>query len=348
MQIHRLSFFILLGVLSCTGRVPRSLGPLREVTVITDYWPVVAKSVEGILAQEIRTPQPEPEFRLRVGGFDRFSSLFRLRLVFLIGTSRDTILRRILRNKLDSLPEGNFWLFKFPNAWVDNQWVLIFVATDTANLVPGLTLFARRIHQTATEMVLDHTSRATYLWGVEKELTAKLNEQFFWTIDVPRGWRLQDRDSAERFVYIFTHYPDRSIFVYWEDSTMELDWESMLNLRDRLTGRFYDGDSADRGMMRIDTIQFLGVSALRVRGVWQNRQAVLGGPFVCYAFNYQGRFFMVDGVVFNPGEKKLSSLFQVEAIIRTFLPTGYRDVKGGIDKPDRSGRVFLPTRGSAG
>ncbi|MGQ9678355.1 MAG: DUF4837 family protein [bacterium] len=328
MQRHQLSFFLLLVMLSCTDRVPRSLGPLREVTVITDYWPVVAKSVEGILSQEIRTPQPEPEFRLRVGGFDRFSSLCRLRLVFLIGTSQDTLLRRILGTKLDSLPENNFGLFKFPNAWVDNQWVLVFVAADTAYLIPGLSLYARRIHQTVTEMVIDQTNRATYLWGLEKDLTAKLRKQFSWSIDVPRGWQLQDKDSVERFVYIFTHYPDRSIFVYWEDSTMVLDWEAMLNLHDRLTGQFYDGDSADRSMVLLDTIQFLGVPALRVRGVWQNRREILGGPFVFYAFNYQGRFFMVDGLVFNPGEKKLSNLFQVEAIIRTFLPMGIEILNG--------------------
>lgn len=313
---------ILLGILSCTSRVPRSLGPLREITVITDYWPVVEKKVEEILAQEIPTPQPEPEFQLRVGNFDRFAALSRLRLVFLIGTRQDTVLRRIMGEKLDSLPDGDFGLFKFPNAWVDNQWVLIFVTSDTAQLISGLNRYAPRIRQTVTEMVLDQMARATYLRGAEKELTKKLGEQFFWTIDVPRGWQLQAKDSAERFVYIFNHYPDRSIFVHWSDSTVVLNPDSVFNLRDRLTGRFYEGDSVDRTLVLVDTIQFLGVPSLRLRGVWQNRKAIIGGPFVSYAFNYQGRFFMVDGVVFNPGEKKLSNLFQVEAIIRTFLPTG--------------------------
>jgi len=315
-------FLALTGILSCTSRVPSSLGPLREITIITDYWPVVGNKVEEILAQEIPTPQPEPEFRLRVGGFDRFVALSRLRLVLLIGTPQDTILRQILGKKLDSLTDGNYGLFKFPNAWVDNQWVLIFVAPDTGNLVLGLTRYARRIHQTVTEMVLDQMRRATYHRGLEEELTAKLGKQFFWTIDVPRGWQLQMKDSANRFVYIFNHYPDRSIFVYWSDSTIELNRDSVLNLRDRLTGKFYEGDSVDHNFVLTDTVQFLGVAALRIRGVWQNRTAVIGGPFVCYAFNYQGRFFMVDGLVFNPGEKKLSSLFQVEAIIRTFLPSG--------------------------
>lgn len=268
--------------------MPSSLGPLREITIITDYWPVVGNKVEEILAQEIPTPQPEPEFRLRVGGFDRFVALSRLRLVLLIGTPQDTILRQILGKKLDSLTDGNYGLFKFPNAWVDNQWVLIFVAPDTGNLVLGLTRYARRIHQTVTEMVLDQMRRATYHRGLEEELTAKLGKHFFWTIDVPRGWQLQMKDSANRFVYIFSHYPDRSIFVYWSDSTIELNRDSVLNLRDRLTGKFYEGDSVDHNFVLTDTVQFLGVAALRIRGVWQNRTAVIGGAICLLCLQLSG------------------------------------------------------------
>lgn len=339
-------FILGAGLFGCTGRMPRSLGPLREVTVITDHWPRVENTVKGILCREIPTPQPEPEFKLRVGGSDRFAALSRLRVVFLIGTVEDTLLRRIMGSKLDSLPEGDGALFKFPNAWVDNQWVLLFVARDTGRLVSGLELYARRIHQTVTEFVLQQMARATYLEGVNKDLTTRLEERYGWRLDVPPRWLLEEKDSAARFVYIHTHYPDRSIFVHWQDRVVALEPERLLALRDRLTGRFYEGDSVERGSVLVDTIEFLGVRTVRMRGVWQNRRLVIGGPFVCYALNYQERFFMLDGMVFNPGEKKLSNLFQVEAVLRSFLPAGV--LRGAAGKPDTSGRVFRPTEGSAG
>ncbi len=305
---------------SCTSNVPKSIGKLREVTIITDYWQQVGPQVESILTRPVSTPQPEPEFLLRIGDFGRFSSYSRLRIVFIIGLSRDSIIKEIMMGRLDTLVSSGYMLFKFPNAWVTNQWVLVFVAEDTAKLVEGLSIYAERIRRTVTELVLEQMSRATYFGGKDEELTDSIKKRFGFSIDVPRGWLFQDKHNADNFIFIYTHFPDRSVFVFWSDTIRTIKPDSILNIRDWLTGRFYDGDSVDRSEVLVDTIDFMGGSALRIRGVWQNRREVLGGPFVSYAFIYQGRFFLLDGVVFNPGKKKLSNLFQVEAIIRTFVP----------------------------
>ncbi|MGQ9708480.1 MAG: DUF4837 family protein [bacterium] len=296
------------------------MGKLREITVITNYWSEVSETVEEILCRPVRTPQPEPEFLLRVAGFDRFKELSRMRLVFLIGTVNDSIIRGILGSRLDSLPGDGFGLFRLPNAWVRDQWVLIFVARERPRLAQGLRLYSRRIQQTATELVLNQMTRATYLHPRNEELSEKLSERFGWTVDVPKRWQFEYKESTENFIYFFSHFPDRSIFVWWSDTVSSLNPDSVLDWRDRLTRRFYDGDSVDRNVVTAETLEFLGVPCLRLRGVWQNQNRVIGGPFVLYCFEYQGRFFILDGVVFNPGEKKLSSLFQVEAIIRTFVP----------------------------
>ncbi len=312
--------FWLLPFFSCASRVPRAFGPLREVTVITDHWQDVGKTVEAIFTRQIPTPQPEPEFLLRVGTTEKFSAYSKLRLLLLIGTAQESLFQKILRGKIDSLPDGEFGLFLLPNAWVDNQWVLLFIAKDPDRLAAGIKLYSQRLHQTITEKVLEQLTRATYQRGIDSKLTNFLKVRFGWQIDVPVKWLLQEKDSSSRFVYIFNHFPDRSVFVHWSDTTEQLTLENILNLRDELTTKFYDGDSVDRQAVIAETIQFLGVPALRVRGVWQNRVRVIGGPFVLYAFNYQERFFLLDGTVFNPGEKKLSNLFQLEAILRTFVP----------------------------
>jgi len=304
----------------CVSNVPKSIGRLREVTIITDYWHQVGQTVESILAQPVPTPQPEPEFLLRVGGFDRFWDYSKLRIVFIIGTAQDSIIRGILEARADSLGETGFNLFRFPNAWVGNQQVLVFVALDSSKLIQGLNTYAQRLRKTVTEFVFDQMTRATYLRNRDEELSNRIAEHYGFRLDVPKNWLLNENDSAGYFIYIYGHYPDRSVFIFWQDSVYPLIGDSILNLRDRLTRRFYDGDTADRGLVLVDTVEFLGVPALRIRGVWQNQKQVIGGPFVLYAFNYQERFFLLDGVVFNPSEKKLSNLFQVEAIIRTFVP----------------------------
>mgnify|MGYP000598558685 CR=1 FL=1 len=304
---------------ACTGRVSRSLGLLREVSVVTGYQDEVEPLLRRILQREIRTPQPEPEFRLRFGGTDRFAALSRMRLVLVVGTAKDSLIRQILGPRADSLPDGEFGLFRFPNAWAANQWVVVFVAKDRMLLSDGLERYTARIHATLTGVVFDQMTQATYLLGVNRELTDSIGQLGF-TIDVPRKWLLRQEHSAERFIYMFGHAPDRSVFVYWQDSVGALSPERVIELRDGLTGRFYNGDSVDRTAVVLDTFEFAGVPALRIRGVWQNRREVIGGPFVSYAFNLQGRFFLLDGLVYAPGEKKLDRLFQVEAILRTFAP----------------------------
>ncbi|HDQ99585.1 MAG TPA: DUF4837 family protein, partial [candidate division WOR-3 bacterium] len=91
-------------------------------------------------------------------------------------------------------------------------------------------------------------------------------------------------------------------------------------LRAGLAARYYDGDFILDSLRESGFIEFLGDSCLRVTGIWQNRAAGIGGPFVSYALHYQGRFFLLDGLVYNPGRKKLDGLLQAEAVMRTFTP----------------------------
>jgi len=305
---------------TCQGGLPRSYGPVREVTVVSPELELITPVLEQFLGRKIATPQPEPEFRLRLGTVDRFEGLAKMRLLLLVGTSGDTLVRTVLGSKIDSLPGGEFGLFKFPNGWARNQWVLVCVAQKKELLVPGLIGYGPRIRQEVYAIVLDQLARAVYLRGIDRRLTDSLTNRFGWAVDVPQGWRLGAEHAGEQFVYIFGHYPDRTVFVHWQDTTRALVAESIVNLRDRLTGRFFEGDSVERSLVMADSIEFLSGPALRLRGVWQNRQEVMGGPFVAYAFNCQGRFFLVDGLVFNPGKKKLDNLFEVEALVRTFRP----------------------------
>ena len=96
--------------------------------------------------------------------------------------------------------------------------------------------------------------------------------------------------------------------------------ESLSVLRDHLTGRLYEGDSIDRRFLQAETVAFLAAPCVRLSGVWRNNRDVIGGAFVNYSFNFRGRFYMVDGLVFNPGKMKLDALTQTEAVIRTLTP----------------------------
>jgi hypothetical protein len=287
---------------------------------VSDHWHVIDSTVIQMLQQELATPQPEPEYKVRVGRVERFETFSKFRIVMLVGTARDTLLRQVLGRRVDSLAAGDFGLFRVPNPWQQGQTVLIFVARDTGLLVRGLEAYAARIRQELEEIVLEQMRRAVYIEGINTELTGRLAQRFAFSVDVPARWQVREEFADSGFVYMFVHYPDRSVFVYWSGTLPGTAPESLAMLRDRLTGRYYKGDSIDPLFTTVDTVEFLSRPATRLRGVWRNEKTTIGGPFVTYAFEYQDRFYMVDGLLFEPGKKKLDHLLQVEAVVRSFTP----------------------------
>jgi hypothetical protein len=187
-------------------------------------------------------------------------------------------------------------------------------------LKQGLAAYAGRIRRTLEEVVIEQMRQAVYVEGADRQASDRLEEKYSFSVEVPRRWQVREEFADRGFVYLFAHYPDRSVFVYWADSTRPLEPESLAALRDLVTGRFYDGDSIDAEFTCVDTVEFMARPAVRLRGVWKNDRETIGGPFVTYAFNHQGRFYMVDGLVFDPGRKKLDHLLQVEAVVRSFTP----------------------------
>ncbi len=319
--MKRIAAILLLAfVAGCPKHQSPAIGPLREVTVASNSWAAIETTVRGILQRKIPTPRLEPEFRLRLYTLNEFKSWSLFRTVFLIGAAHDTVVRGVLGTRIDSLPGGDYGLFKIPNPWAGHQQLVVFVAREEALLVAGLTRYADRIHATFRTMILDHCARAVYYHGHNQAAEDSLGELHSFTIGVPKKWWLRQEHAGDRFVYLYGHHPDRNAFVYWEDGERVFNPVTLLRLRDSLTGRFYEGDFTLDTLWSADTVEFLGRKTLRLRGIWQNDNDTIGGPFVSYAFNHEGRFFMVDGLVYNPGRKKLDGLYQIEAVMRTFTP----------------------------
>lgn len=318
---NRLSPVVLLVFFGCGTKLPNPLGRLREVTFVCRQCEVAFPLVESILGGEIQTPQYEREFRVKRGDYERFMDYSRMRLLFVLGTTEDTVIASLLGRHVDSLVARDYGLYRVRNIWARNQWVLVLAARHDSLLVHALRSYSDRLRQTLYEIVLEQMAGVTYFQPAQLKKSEELSRRYRFTLDVPANWLLEMRHDSARFVYIYGHYPDRCIFVYWVDRLFPLHVDSLLALRNRLTQTFYDGDVVNENIPVVaETIGFLNRPCLRLRGVWQNPREVIGGPFVSYSFVHQGRFFMIDGTLFNPGEDKLNNLFQLEAIIRTFTP----------------------------
>jgi hypothetical protein len=309
---------IALCIISCSPQLPASIGRVRQIALVTDYHKLVDSVAKLILQESIYTPQPEPEFLIRYEPIKRLEAVAALHFVFIVGTIEDEPVRQILDSRLAEIEKDTFSLLAIPQPWAKNQKVLVFAAQKESLLVTGLTKYSARIRYTFQQWVMEQMRKLTYQRGYNKRFKAKTLEKYNFAFDLPPGFKMVDKYEFDKFIYFVNHNPDRSIFCYYEDGIKPLTKDNLLAFRDSLTAQFYDGDFVVKELSIADTVRFWEVRALKIRGVWQNPKLVAGGPFVSYCFNYQNRFYYLDGMVFNPGKHKLDNLNQIDVILQTF------------------------------
>jgi len=137
-------------------------------------------------------------------------------------------------------------------------------------------------------------------------------------MDFPENWMIDSTNKSENFIFIHTHYPDRSIFFYREKRTGELDDSLAIKKRNEITKKFYNGDYILKDLTIAEKIVFQGMSGLKLKGVWQNDSLVAGGPFLTYFFNKNDSLYIIDGILFLPGERKTDYFTTLEVIMNSF------------------------------
>ncbi|MEO0113285.1 MAG: DUF4837 family protein [candidate division WOR-3 bacterium] len=302
---------------SCSP-LPPTIGKLREVIIFTEYQNEIENLISQILEKKVYTPQPEPYFTIKYKNLASFPLLKDFTTLFLVSTISDEFISDLVGDKIEIIKRDTFGFFRLKDLYTKNQQIFIFVSSEKNLLKEGLKRYEKRIFYSLLEHIYDLISLYTYSIGIDKEKIKYLKENYHFTFKVPKRYILKEEYKKNNFIYLFTHYPDRSIFIYFDNTRRELLPEKIANLRDSLTIKFYNGDYILREYTYAESTYFLNQPALKLIGVWQNDKDIIGGPFISYAFNYQDKFYLIDGTLFYPGEKKLNNLLQLDVILRTF------------------------------
>ncbi len=306
---------------SCTP-LPEVIGRLSDVYVLTDYPELIRDTLISLLEEEILTPQPEKMFRLRFRPLSQISVYAQFPNILLVGTTSDTILKELIGTKREVVERETFAFFatklEIRKRPTPSQF-FIFVAKDKENLTQGLRRYKERISYSLKNHLSERIYHLTYSRGENIKIKEKIKRYPF-SLKIPKGFGIAEKYVSGNFIYFFAHYPDRSIFIYWTDGEKELNPDGIITLRDSLTYLYYDGDYVAREYTNYQKIQFCGVEAIKLQGIWQNDKEIIGGPFVAYALNHEGRFYLIDGTLYNPGKKKLPNFLQLAVILSTFQP----------------------------
>jgi len=288
---------LLYAVLSCTTNLPTTLGRPRKLVLLTNYKSLIQDEIALILEQNIYTVQPEPEFVIRYEPLITADAFIKFHLIFFVGTIDEEPIASLVSKNKDKIEKDTFGLFSFNEPWAKGQKVMVFVAKNRDLLETGLIKYSARIRKTFQDYLLEYMKKITFERGYDQKQTKWLFDKFNCSVQVPNGFRIADKYENEGFLYLIAHNPDRNIFLYSDPQTQDLNPSKLIDFRDILTAKFYDSDYVYREMTKAETTLINNIWAIKLIGVWQNRKQTIGGPFVAYCFNYQERFYFIDGTL---------------------------------------------------
>jgi hypothetical protein len=291
---------------------PDSVGRARDVLVFTAHRELVEQELAFALGEQVFTPQPTREFVVRYLEPAELANRLAQHGILIVGFEDDSLIQSLFP---DLSANDSFALYRIKDVWAKNQSVLVFIARDTLSMLVGLKAVRSKIHEVFKYRLLERLEAMTYEKGKDEELSRKIQAYGF-KLKVPKEWLLDERYAAQDFIWVHAHDPERSIFIYWEEE------ERADISRTRITALFYEGDYLDSTFTTAGPSYFRGNEAIRIEGVWQNEELIVGGPMITFAFNEGGRFWMIDAILFYPGPatKKVFWLNQLEVILATFEP----------------------------
>jgi len=296
---------------------PKISGSAGEVLIVIPdaLWNSEAgDTLKGLLSQEVPDlPQPEPMFniiRVVPAEFDKIFQTHRNIIFVKIGRQYKTAKILVEHDK-----------------WAAPQYILTLQAADVPAFVKligeGGQSMIDRLNLMERNRIIDY-----YKHYLEPEIYKKLKENYYLTLDIPKGYSL-DVDSVD-FAWIASETPTTSqgIFIYtypYTDKKM-FTKEKLINTRNKFLKKYVHGEiegtyMSTETLVPPDFREFTinGNYFTELKGLWKLENGYMGGPFISLSTvdKSRNRIVAVEGFVYAPAGKKRELLRQVESILYT-------------------------------
>lgn len=301
-------------VFSGCGRsaLPHSAGRRDDVVLITPE-EIQTDSLKNSLEREIFLPTREEVYRIHEYSPDLFQQYQYWRNLVIIGWLGNDYIDNILSDDVKTTirKEGGY-LFQEEDMWVKLQSIIIIVGKNREETQRMVNTYGNIIYNVFREKEKERFNKVLYIEGIEKEKTKKMRDLLGASFDIPLGYVLSK--EKEHFMTYIRKNPARLVTLYYR-------YEPIINpvsFRDSLFKQEFEGDIVYMKETQIDTVEFKKIKTIKIEGIWQNTEKVMGGPFVSYVFEKDGIWYYLDGHIFAPGKKKWPYLDEVDILLHTF------------------------------
>lgn len=304
---------------------PLAWGHRQTIYAFADkpVWKYAEKTTRQTLERTYYTTVNEKMFTIERADYPKIDDFFKFNnlLFYCNWESNDPVssyVREVLGSQVnDDLQKNGAAVYPVYNLWADDQLVLFIVGENEENLLKMNILQANEIWEIFKNRLYKRIEYVTF----RDRIKPKNNfADKIWEIDLPLRYVLFMDAKDENFTSYLgrsASKPDRFIAVYYEqaDSTMlSKDW--LIDKRNELAKKYYEGDSFTRNDIMIQKYKIAGYDGWMIRGRWQNDIHAVGGAFSAFAFyhNETQNLFLIDNSVYYPEGDKLPALIELEII----------------------------------
>ena len=329
-KVFALVLILLFGLLnnSCDIKVS-VMGYPQEIFVVADslLWNEVGPEITEVFEAPVYTPIPEPSFTVQWIPLRELNAYKDRMNVFLIGIAGEDnptseYLKSILPAEIQSGVESdqNFHFFS-DNLYAYGQINLFLYARDRSTFKERFNQYKEDVFSDFSNRYYKRLSEDMFKTAEQKELEQIILEKYDWKIRVQHDYFIATQDVNVKYIWLRRMDPDRWLSIWeMEGDSSDLNLDALIDVREKVLGKYYQGDWVDRDETYLMNVEFSGHSALKVVGIWQNDSLFVGGPFRTYAFMdpERSKIYYVDIAVMAPNKQNKPYLDQLEVIANTF------------------------------
>jgi len=327
-----LSFLLVALILFGCDTKSSSVGDFDHIIVFSDstLYTEIESNLNQIFDRFIYTPHSERSFLHKWVPLNFIDTYSKRRNIILVGllNQNDPVseyVKKMLSPEIQKrIEQGEiFEIFK-EDIFAFDQLVLIICAANKQELYSKLQIQSESIYNKFEDYHFDRLNRILFSDGEQIDIEDFLISEYGWLVRVPYSYQVVERSLDSNFVWIKRTEPSRSIFVYrtfGDKDKIQENW--IRNIRDSLATVYFEGDSISVQDTYLLKTNLNGNSAMKMVGIWQNHQQIIGGPFRTYVFldEKSGYIYFIDISVVAPGKRKKPFIDQLEVIAHTFRIT---------------------------
>ncbi|MEA3391868.1 MAG: DUF4837 family protein [Candidatus Marinimicrobia bacterium] len=317
-------------LLSCGDYKPLAGGsPIAIRTLVNDAtWDFISEDFSKKVEFEIRTPQIEQQFYFSRFELENYKEFRDDKLILLIATldGKDEIStfvqNSISENIRKQVQAGQRVFFYEYDKYADRQVYMLMLANTKEELLEYIQENGSQVYQAINTKFLSSQFEQIYHTAEEKELSEDIYDQFGFSLRLPHDYEIIEIDSVRHIIHLGVPRPQRNIIIYWMDGgfnkVIDEDWA--LRMKYWLMQNLMDKIYIEKSYARYRSVDWNGVFVNNIRGLWGHPTKLMGGPFSMSYF-YDGvtdRTYLIDCMVYAPGQSKAVFLRQMEIVASTF------------------------------